>query len=114
MKNAMASIMLVLAALLCGATLASDANQPTKESITAEIAALKDKFAREGRALGHADEFGNFNLTEEGKKIEALEKQLRLLGGGIGAQASEAAVKDPDQCGFGVTGIWTGVRSSVF
>ena len=89
----MASITLVLAALLCGAAPASNANQPTKESLTAEIAALKDKFAREGRALGHADEFGNFNLTEEGKKIEALEKQLRLLGGDMGAQASEAAIK---------------------
>ena len=63
------------------------------EKLKAEIASLKDKYAREGRALGHADEFGNFNLTEEGKKVEALEKRLRELGGETGVQASETAIK---------------------
>ena len=76
---------------LAGGLVAAEDGEAAR--IRAEISSLKDKFARERRALGHADEFGNFNLTEEGRKIEALEKRLRELGGASGVQASETALK---------------------
>ena len=60
--------------------------------LKAEISALKDRFSREGRAIGHADEFGAFNLTEEGKQIEALENRLRALEGTDSVQVSAKAI----------------------
>lgn len=83
----------VVALFALASAIAPAAASGDAEAIRNEISALKDKFAREGRALGHADEFGNFNLTEEGRKIEAFEKRLRELGGETGVQASEKAIK---------------------
>ena len=63
------------------------------EKLKAEITALKEKYAREGRVLGVADEFEVFNLTPEGKKVEALELQLRKLTAGDTLQIPEVALK---------------------
>ena len=86
---------MAMAAALAAFAFASQAAAPSAEveRLKAEITALKEKYAREGRVLGVADEFGVFNLTPEGKKVEALELQLRKLTDGDTLQIPEAALK---------------------
>ena len=63
----------------CAAVAAEESAEA--KSLRAEIGALRAKYAKENRPLGIPDEFGVYNLTEEGKEIDALEAKLKALTG---------------------------------
>ncbi len=51
-------------------------------TLRGELAALREKCVREGIPMGVADEFGVYNLTPEGKKVDELERRIAELTGG--------------------------------
>ena len=51
-------------------------------ALRGELAALREKCVREGIPMGVADEFGVYNLTPEGKKVDELERRIAELTGG--------------------------------
>ena len=68
-------------------------------SETAEAAALRKqikelraKYAKANIPLGIPDEFGTYNLTPEGKKVDALEQKLKAMTG-VGSDPLEAGRK---------------------
>ena len=66
----------------CLAAPAADAPSGDAEALRREIAELRAKYEREKIPLGVPDEFGVYNLTPEGKKVDALEERLKALTGG--------------------------------
>ena len=73
----------VAVALAVGAcAVQTGAVEPSADALRAKIRELRATYAREGRPLGVPDEFGVYNLTEEGKTVDALEAKLRALTGG--------------------------------
>ena len=82
---------LALALAVAGTALCGVGAADRAAEIKAEIEGIRAQCTKENRPLGEADEFGNYNLTDEGKRIAALEEELRKLKGET-AEASEAAL----------------------
>ena len=83
-----AATMFAAAAMAAPVSPVNDKVQETK----AEIARLKAQYEAERKPLGIADEAGVYVLTDEGKKIEALEAKLRKLNGEPPAKATRTAM----------------------
>ena len=62
------------------------------DGLRSEIARLKAQYEAEKKPLGIADEAGVYVLTEEGRKLEALETRLRKATGEPPAKATRTAI----------------------